>query len=86
VEAGHGAGAYQEPTVAPAAPCLVHAPAELDVAKFPADGKNRTAAISAQGLPGCAVAGLLWSGGTGCATGQASRLTSASEAFVPDCS
>jgi hypothetical protein len=33
----------------------VHTPAELDVAKFPADGKNRTAAISAQGLPGCAV-------------------------------
>jgi hypothetical protein len=53
VEAGHGAGAYQEPTVAPAAPCLVHTPAELDVAKFPADGKNRTAAISAQGLRGC---------------------------------
>jgi hypothetical protein len=74
VEAGHGAGAYQEPAVAPAAPCLVHTPAELDVAKFPADGKNRTAAISAQGLPGCAVAGLRWSGGTGCATGQATPL------------
>jgi hypothetical protein len=58
VEAGHGAGAYQELTVAPAASCLVRTPAELDVARFPSDGKNSTAAISAQGLPGWAVAGL----------------------------
>jgi hypothetical protein len=39
-------------------------PAALDVARFPADGKNRTALSSAQGLPSGTFAGFRWSGGT----------------------
>jgi hypothetical protein len=35
--------------------------AVLDVAKFPADGKNRTALLSAQGLPGDTVVDFRWS-------------------------
>ena len=41
-------------------------------ARFLADGKNRTALLSAQGLPGGTVAGFRCSGGTGCATVSAS--------------
>jgi len=46
-------------------------PAVPDVATFPADVKNRTAVLSAQGLPGGTVAGFRWSGSTGCATASA---------------
>jgi len=42
-------------------------------ARFLADGQNRTALLSAQGLPGGTVAGFRCSGGTGCATVPASR-------------
>jgi hypothetical protein len=45
-------------------------PAVPDVARFPADGKNRTALLSSQGLPGGTVAGFRWSGGTACARHQ----------------
>jgi len=41
-------------------------------ARFLADGKNGTALLSAQGLPGGTVAGFRCSGGTGCATVPAS--------------
>jgi hypothetical protein len=46
----------------------------LDVARFPADGTNRTALLSAQGLPGGMVVGFPWSGGIGGATASASPL------------
>jgi len=49
-------------------------PAVLDVARFPAGGKNRTALLSDQGLPGGTVAGFTWSGGIGRATVPASPL------------
>jgi hypothetical protein len=49
-------------------------PAVLDMARFRADGKNRTALLSAQAPPGGTVAGFRWLGGTGCATAQASPL------------
>jgi|SRR6266567_3331630 len=43
-------------------------------ARFLAGGKNRTALLSAQGLPGGTVAGFRCSGGTACATVSASPL------------
>jgi hypothetical protein len=47
-------------------------PAALDVDRFPADGNNRTALLSAQWLRGGTVARFRWSGGTGRATVPAS--------------
>jgi hypothetical protein len=49
-------------------------PAVLDVARFPADGKSRTALLSAHGLLGDTIVGFRWSGGTGCATGRRNPL------------
>jgi hypothetical protein len=49
-------------------------PALRDMAGFPADGKNRTALLSAQGLPGGTVAGFHWSDGTGYAPARATPL------------
>ena len=47
---------------------VMDTPAVLDVARFPADGKKRTALLSAQGPTRGTVAGFRWSGGIGCAT------------------
>jgi hypothetical protein len=49
-------------------------PAVLYVARFPTDGKNRTALLPASGLPGGTVASFRCSGGTGCATVSATPL------------
>jgi hypothetical protein len=48
--------------------------AVLDVARFPADGKNRTALLTAQGLPCGTVAGFGWSESIGCPTARATPL------------
>jgi hypothetical protein len=49
-------------------------PAVPDVVRFPADGKNRTAWLSAQEPPGGATADFRWPGGTECAQVQASGI------------
>jgi hypothetical protein len=48
--------------------------AVLDVARFPANGKNRTALRQLRELPGGTVVGFCWSDGAGCATASASPL------------
>jgi len=47
---------------------------DLNVARFAANGKNKTELLSAQGLPGGMIAGFRWSSGIGCATGRAIPL------------